>query len=803
MKSLGRELARLTGNAVSALALPRNDTPVPLVSTRGGSMSSLLGGDSAAGDPVSQMSLMGSVGTLFAIVDGGSEAVGKVGWNLYPKGLAEDERDGQEVTGHPALDVLNNPNPFTTRQELFETGQQHNDLTGETWVVVARRGTSTVGPPVELWNVRPDRMEPVPHAEQFIAGYVYHSPDGDDIPLQVSQVMMIRRPNPMDSYRGMAPIQSVMSDADAARYASQWQRNFFINSAEPGGLMKVPNGKVLNDTEFEKITQRWREQHRGVANAHRVAILEGGLEWVDRKYSVRDMMFTDLRGLSSEQIREAYRFPKFMLGTVEDVNRASAVAAELVFGRWYVAGRLARWQQMLNHDFLALFPGGDRFEFHPVKSDYIPQDVELENTTLTAKVAAFGTLADKGVPIEKALEIVGLPAVDLPELSEDTIGRREKMELVQKVYLGVDAVITAVEARRELAAAGWDIDPEDWPDAEETESAQPALPVPGAPAQLEPPTPPDEDEQAAMVARWRALAALGRRERLADSGGGQSIPTKPAAKPRPTPPPPPPPAKTSASTPAGESAIPGRVEVDAAAAELEADWADVLTSWYDQITRTIETNGQDETALRESLLPTTYAVDLLTERMGFQYVDGADQLWQEARDQGVEADDLGEVSLAELRDQADAAVADMATGWLDAAIVAVRTAYAADDQAAQAMARHGHPGASEMWNITNTEAADRVRDMLADLGAARDRAKLTGTLHSARNQGRIAQAKQAPKATYVALEEADDASCEPCRDVDGKEFRNLAAAERAYKSGGYSKCKGRDRCRGTFDARWD
>jgi HK97 family phage portal protein len=773
MRSLGKELARLTGSAVAALAPPRNDSPIPLVSGSSGGMSNLLGGGSSGtGDPVGQMELMGSVGTLFAVVDGGAEAVAKVSWNLYPAGLTEDERDGKELSGHPALDVLNNPNPFTTRQEFFEIGQQHHDLTGEAWVVVARRGTSTVGPPVELWNVRPDRMSPVPHPEKFIAGYVYSSPDGDDIPLETTQVMLNRRPSPLDPYRGMAPIQSVMNDADAAKYASQWQRNFFVNSAEPGGIIRTPAGKILKDAEFEQLQQRWRQQHRGVANAHRVAILEGGMEWIDRKYTVRDMMFDALRGLSSEQIREAYRFPKFMLGVMEDANRASAVAAELVFGRWYVAGRLARWQQMLNHDFLPLFPGGDRLEFHPVKSDYIPADVDLDNATLTSKVSAFAQLVDKGVPIEQALEIVGLPGVDIPTVSEDTIGRREKMELVQKVYLGVDTVITAVEARRELAAAGWDINPEDWEESEPEEAPQPQLdPAPAPQPQLEP-TDPDEAEQAAMAARWRAMAALVRGQQDGDA---------------------------PVSTPASESSIPGRAEVDDAAAELEVEWTSVLDSWHGQIVRTIETNGDDEIALRESSLPTTYAVDLLTERMAEQYTDGADQLWQDARDQGVDADDLGEVSDPELRDQAEAAVTELAQAWTDAAIVAVRQAYEEDVSNWDP----GLPGVQTVRNVTNTEAADRVASMLADLGTARDRAKLTGTLHRARNQGRIAQAKQAPKATYVALEESDDASCDPCRDVDGKEFRNLAAAERAYKTGGYSKCKGRDRCRGTFNARWD
>jgi hypothetical protein len=44
-----------------------------------------------------------------------------------------------------------------------------------------------------------------------------------------------------------------------------------------------------------------------------------------------------------------------MLGLSEEVNRATAQAAEYVFGKWLIVPRLERIKQALNDEFLPLF----------------------------------------------------------------------------------------------------------------------------------------------------------------------------------------------------------------------------------------------------------------------------------------------------------------------------------------------------------------------------------------------------------------------------------------------------------------
>ncbi len=372
-------------------------------------------------DATNQMAAMGSVSTLFSIVNRTSNATSQIEWNLYRKPKASRRTpaptltpERTQVLSHAALDLWNKPNPFMVRQEFVEACQQHVDLTGESTMVIYRSPLSPL--PLELWPVRPDRMQPVPDRDKFLVGWIYTGPDGEQVPLQVDDVIQIKMPNPLDPYRGLGPVQAALVDLDSARYGAEWNRNFFLNSAEPGGHLEVPTN--LTDPEFEKLVTSWREQHQGISNAHRVAVLEGGVTWKARAFSPKDAQFTQLRGLSRELIREAFGIHGHMLGNSQDVNKANAEAGEISFGRWLVFPRAQRFKSMLNARLLPMFEADDALEFDHDR--VVPEDREADDRERNSKANAAATLAgaNRWEPAD-ILSAVGLPPMrELPGQSE-------------------------------------------------------------------------------------------------------------------------------------------------------------------------------------------------------------------------------------------------------------------------------------------------------------------------------------------------------------------------------------------------
>jgi HK97 family phage portal protein len=391
------------GIATGFRGLRNRATPVPFVSRSRFNFANMFNPDSKT----AQMAAMGSVGTLFAIVDRLADSVSEVEWQLWRTARSGKDADRRQVTSHAALDLLD-ANPFCRRRQLFEASQQHFELVGEAnWLIYSDPRAPDL--PLYLWPVRPDRITPVPHPTEFLTGWIYHGPDGEQIPLDRSQVIQIKRPHPLDPYRGCGPVQAILADIDSSRYGAEWNRNFFLNGAEPGGIVEIP--ETLDDDEFKQMSDRWAEQHQGIHNAHRVAILERG-KWVERKFSMRDMQFTELRNVSREVIREAFGFPKMMLGATDDINRANAIAGETMYARWLVQPRGERWKDVLNFELLPKF-GARGLEFDYVTP--IPasrEDTDRERDSLSK---AWATLVTAGAEGDDAADWLGMPRMRVRE----------------------------------------------------------------------------------------------------------------------------------------------------------------------------------------------------------------------------------------------------------------------------------------------------------------------------------------------------------------------------------------------------
>ena len=353
--------------------------------------------------------------TLFALINRTSTATAKVSWHMHRERSGATcplprcpEPDGVElVLKHPALVTLSQPNDFYTRQELFETGQQHIDLTGEGWLIVSWLGSM----PSELWVARPDRMVVVTSPTDFLLGYIYCGPDGREMPLRREDVLSMRMPNPRDPYRGLGPVQTIAANIEGTAMSAEWNTSFFRNGARPGGIVKL--ARRMPQKEFDRLLENWNAGHRGIANAGKTAFLEEG-DWIDVKpMTIADMQFVETANLNRDTILLAYGASKFDVGVLEDVNLATATAARADFAERMTVPRLDRWRGMLNNDFLPLFPGGLKggpgTPLSLVPENPVPSDQVAQRADETAAANIFSVLVRAGVAPESAAEVAGLP----------------------------------------------------------------------------------------------------------------------------------------------------------------------------------------------------------------------------------------------------------------------------------------------------------------------------------------------------------------------------------------------------------
>lgn len=400
-------LRNLTRRRPTNLATTEQQPRVPMV---GRGLRSTFASLYSNNDPEQQMEMFGRSGTLFGTVSLNAGSFSTVPWHLFRKSDGRGRISGpdprREVNSHAALDMWELPNKWMPQQLFCESFQQHMELTGLSFWVISYVGSI----PGSMWPIRPDRMQPVPDVNKFIAGWVYTSPDGEMVPLKNTEVIWLRQPAPLNIYGGMGAVEPLMPDIQAARYVSDWQRNFFKNSANPGGFVQFPEGVRLSDETFDELTERWAEQHQGIQRAHRVAFLEMGATFQSSDMSMQDMQFAELRQDGRNIIYEGFGTSKSLLGVTEDVNRANAEANEYVFTKYRLWLKLRRVKDVLNTQFLPLFGStgnGVEFDF----DNPIPADWQADSQTTLANARAASLLVQAGYDPEDVANAMSLPDI--------------------------------------------------------------------------------------------------------------------------------------------------------------------------------------------------------------------------------------------------------------------------------------------------------------------------------------------------------------------------------------------------------
>jgi hypothetical protein len=227
---------------------------------------------------------------------------------------------------------------------------------------------------------------------------------------------------------------------------------------------------------------------------------------------------------------------------------------------------------------------------------------------------------------------------------------------------------------------------------------------------------------------------------------------------------------------------------------LETAWARILSAQIDSITDQIKSGANIERTLKPK---TDDGAELLRDHLSGMAKTSAQRMIDEASAQGVtvamptfaryvnSAPGIRmKIHARELKTVANALAANLAT-----------------ELGASASGE-----ALRLWKpgTVASELAQKVGDYLSALVGSVRRLSFGAVLHRATNLGRLAVLDLAPvAAVYVAIEENDQNTCEPCKDIDGHEWSDMHEAWAVYAAGGYEHCLGKSRCRGTVSARWE
>ena len=212
-------------------------------------------------------------------------------------------------------------------QPLLEVLAAQLALHGNAFVQIVKDGTGT---PVELFPLRPERVQVIAGEDGWPAAYRYVLADRTlNIALEDEDgwpnLVHLKGFHPTDDHYGAGCLAAAAPAVAVHNAASAWNRALLANAARPSGALVYDgeDGGALSAEQFDRLKAELQNAFQGHANAGRPMLLEGGLDWKAMSLSPADMDFATLKAAAARDIALAFGVPPMLLGLPGDNTYAN------------------------------------------------------------------------------------------------------------------------------------------------------------------------------------------------------------------------------------------------------------------------------------------------------------------------------------------------------------------------------------------------------------------------------------------------------------------------------------------------
>jgi len=237
------------------------------------------------------------------------------------------------------------PNPWQTSYEFREMMMGHVLLTGAAYAEIVRDNSGRIS---YLMPLHPRRVRPFRFRESM--AYQYTEADGTMRVLFTGEVLVIRNMMSDDGITPLSPIGVAREAIGLSLAAEEHGSKLFSNDATPAGVLEHPG--TLDEPAIKRLRESWENTHAGSSNAHKTAILEGGLKYSAISISPKDSQFIEARKYQIEDIARIYRVPPHLLADLSKATFSNIEQQSLDFIAYSMLPWFTRWEQAIKRDLL-------------------------------------------------------------------------------------------------------------------------------------------------------------------------------------------------------------------------------------------------------------------------------------------------------------------------------------------------------------------------------------------------------------------------------------------------------------------
>lgn len=265
--------------------------------------------------------------------------------------------EGRERVDNATAELLRRPDAATTTPNLIGQLMAHLNLHGNAFLGKWRGQDGSIE---KLALLAPDRVQVEVRAGR--PSYVVTGLQGRATRHGTEDIIHVKALS-TDGLVGLSPIRQCRVALGLASDLAEHAQTFFANDATPRGLLRLEHFGDAS-AQVAELREGFEGQHKGVANAHRIAVVSGEVSFSPISLPPEDAQLLESRQFSSQEIARIFRIPPWMLGVAsgDSLTYANVESQSLAFTTYSLRPWLVTIESALSAD-RDLFRAGTYCEF--------------------------------------------------------------------------------------------------------------------------------------------------------------------------------------------------------------------------------------------------------------------------------------------------------------------------------------------------------------------------------------------------------------------------------------------------------
>ncbi|TCZ76200.1 phage portal protein [Paenibacillus albiflavus] len=264
--------------------------------------------------------------------------IGKLPIQLYRRkknGLERDE-------SHPVAELLGwQPNQYMTAYTYKETVEMHLVTWGNSYSYIE---WGPDGRPVSLFPLHPAltdiRFDLTNGSIWYVTTFPF--PGGETRKIPASDILHFKAIG-TSGLKGITPIAVIREKLGIQQSSDKFLGAFYSNGTATSGVLKVPT--PLDKPAKDKAREEWQKLHTGLSNAHKIAILDAGMEYQALGMPLADAQFIETQKFGISEVAKIYKIPPHKLGLLDKATFSNIEHQSLEYVKNTLTPIFVNWEQ--------------------------------------------------------------------------------------------------------------------------------------------------------------------------------------------------------------------------------------------------------------------------------------------------------------------------------------------------------------------------------------------------------------------------------------------------------------------------